>query len=605
MANLIANGVFKKLIYAKEFELGKLQDVAGEGLKSPATASVAVGITSGQTTGVGTAANQVSFTGLLVEGQTILIGSDTYRLTGVSNSGGNGTASTITSVTTGLTQWVNSHTAGAKVTVLASTEEFKVTTGTTGAVAPNLNTTATVTTGTINTTTVVINTSAVVIPLGQKFTITTGDTSTTVYEVVGSTGGTTNSSGATLTVYPALKAAATGGITFKTGTSAQFLRRVTSNLDLKLQTFKSNEIRSDMQRSSQSVGSRSVDGTISGELSNRTYSEFMESVLRRKFTNQADVAIAASGFSGAKDSPRITISFASDPTVLTKLKVGDVVYFTTSSAMGYENRNMIVTGVTATQVTLDLLIGELTADLVTSAITFTIKLRGKKTFFPKTGHTIDSYAIEHFYEDIGESELFKGCRATQMSLKMSPSAMATIDVMFMGTGMTTKQSQQLAGAKDAGTDNVVAATNGAVYLKVKKGNTAVLERIGLLTSLDVTINLNGSNAQVIGSDTTPDVFLGAVDIQGNTALYFQSGQYRDMFLNQEEASLVAVFRSDGNVDGEFISIVLPKIQASGASRDDGEKGLIMTMPFTALLYDTASGVTNFENTSIQIQDSSL
>jgi hypothetical protein len=37
---------------------------------------------------------------------------------------------------------------------------------------------------------------------------------------------------------------------------------------------------------------------------------------------------------------------------------------------------------------------------------------------PLTGQTRDSYTIEHFYSDIGQSEVFTGCNVSQMAVKM-------------------------------------------------------------------------------------------------------------------------------------------------------------------------------------------
>jgi hypothetical protein len=62
------------------------------------------------------------------------------------------------------------------------------------------------------------------------------------------------------------KAESTWG-TVPAASGAQALRRVTSNLALKKQTYQSNEIRPDYQVSDMRHGVRSVEGSISGELS--------------------------------------------------------------------------------------------------------------------------------------------------------------------------------------------------------------------------------------------------------------------------------------------------------------------------------------------------
>ena len=604
MAISIANGIFKQLSYAKEFELGKVQDMAGEGLASPATIAITTGVAQGNNLIIGT---NLTVTGLLAVGQLFQIGSDKYKITAVTtNASGNTTVATIVSLVAGDAKALNNYVVGAKVTLLNSTEEFLISTAAspTIGVAPTSATTATATGSAGSATVTVGSFAAGVIPVGQRLTI--GGHS---YIVTAST--SAGVATASLTVYPVLVTSpATAAITFVTAITPKYLRRVTSNLDLKKSTFKSNEIRSDQQRSDVSVGANTVDGTVNGELSNRTYSDFIQSVLRRDFTTgNTATSVAISAATAAKDTSRLTLTTSTDTTAT--LKVGDVVYSANwgnpATLDGFNNFNFIVIENTATKIVLDLLKDNFTANIALTGLTITPNLvvKGKKTFVPKTGHTKDSYSIEHWYSDIGESEVFTGCRPTQMALKLSPSAMATSDFTFMGTGMKVTQVQQLANPTASGTDSVISATTGALYIKNKKGTTGVLEKVGLLTSFDLTVNGNGTTASVVGSDTSPDIFVGAIDVTGNSSIYFIDAKYRDSFLNQDEVSIIAVFRADGDANGNFMSIVLPKVKFTGASKDDGEKGLVMTMPFSALLYSTALGTTNFEETTIQIQDSAL
>src|ERR1700677_41156 len=62
--------------------------------------------------------------------------------------------------------------------------------------------------------------------------------------------------------------------------SAQYLRRVSSNLNLKVKTFAATEIRPDLQIATFRQGGKSVSGDIAGELSPGTWFDFMEAVHR-------------------------------------------------------------------------------------------------------------------------------------------------------------------------------------------------------------------------------------------------------------------------------------------------------------------------------------
>jgi hypothetical protein len=448
------------------------------------------------------------------------------------------------------------------------------------------------------------------IAIGQKMTFA-GDT--TVYTVTGSTGTLLGTSSITVSPYLQTPAKTTSTVaTLLAGETAKYLRRVSSNLDLKKATFKSNEIRTDMQRAILAVGSNSVDGTISGELSNRTYSDFMASVVRREFAApSASLSLtgvaSVSGMTIGGTTLILTatsVSAASNTTNL--IKVGDVVSCPfAGSLVAYANYNFIVTGITSTVLTLELLVDTFTSVTTTaeaSGLVFT--LRGKKTFVPKTGHLKTSFQIEHFFSDISQSELFTGCRATQLALKLSPSAMSTIDITFMGQDMKTSPAIQLAATPQAaGNDAVVSANTGALYLKDTA--TGSLAKVGLVTAFDATVNGNGTVAQVVGSVVTPDIFLGAIDVTGNMSIYFTDTMYRDSFSKQSDVSIIAVFRSDASPSGNFISIVIPKARLTTATKDDGEKGLILTTPYSALVYDQSVGGTYFEETTIQIQDSAI
>jgi hypothetical protein len=69
--------------------------------------------------------------------------------------------------------------------------------------------------------------------------------------------------------------------------SAQLLRRVSSDLDLKKETYESNEIRTDYQVADFRHGVRRVAGSIRGELSPLTYSDFLAAALRKAWAATA------------------------------------------------------------------------------------------------------------------------------------------------------------------------------------------------------------------------------------------------------------------------------------------------------------------------------
>ena len=66
--------------------------------------------------------------------------------------------------------------------------------------------------------------------------------------------------------------------------TAQYLRRVTSSLNVTKETYQSNEMRADRQIADFRHGVQSVEGSIAGELSPGTYWRLMAAILRRDFS---------------------------------------------------------------------------------------------------------------------------------------------------------------------------------------------------------------------------------------------------------------------------------------------------------------------------------
>src|SRR6185369_12106217 len=72
--------------------------------------------------------------------------------------------------------------------------------------------------------------------------------------------------------------------TVPSASGSQALRRVTSGLALKKQTYESAELLATYQRQDFRHGIRSVEGPINGEISPGTYKDFMAAAVRRAFT---------------------------------------------------------------------------------------------------------------------------------------------------------------------------------------------------------------------------------------------------------------------------------------------------------------------------------
>lgn len=389
--------------------------------------------------------------------------------------------------------------------------------------------------------------------------------------------------------------------------TAQYLRRTSSTLDFKKATYQSQELRADRQIGDFRHGAKGVEGNISGELSPSTYQRFMSSVLRKAWTTGVSMNVAATDNTAAASTSGAAGTFTRDDAlgsfITDGFKVGDVVQWTgwDSPATANNSHNMLITSLTATVMTCVTLDG---VAIVTRAKGDSVacSVVGKKCWIPQTAHTEDWWTIEHNFSDLDLSEVFYDCKINSMSIKLPASGMSTIDFGIMGLNMdayAAGNAPYFTAVLAESTGGCLAAVNGAVYV----AGAAV----ALITGMDINIAANLSSDAVVGSNTKPDIFDGKIVVTGNMSVYFADATFRDYFLNETEVAINAVFTTSNAADADFLAFSMPRCKVGGAAKDDGDKGLIMTMPFQAL-FDTAGGTTTTEDTlatTISIQDSTL
>lgn len=368
---------------------------------------------------------------------------------------------------------------------------------------------------------------------------------------------------------------------------AKSVRRVSASFNLNKETYQSEEIRTDYQMSDFRHGVRSVEGSINGELSAGSYSDFIGSALARDFAvgaTAASVSLAATA-----TAPQFVRSTGSWLT--SGFKIGDVVRFTGFTATANNNKNFLIVALTATDMSVVALDGSLVVAEPTATVS--VSVAGKKTFVPTTGHTDDSYTFEEFYRDIGQSEVTTGNKVNTIGIQLPASGLSTIDIAFMGKDRAlTGTSQYFTNPTAQGEGGIFAAVNGALLIDGAP--------VALVTSLSVNINRNLSMEPVVGSNTHPDIFEGRALIDGEFSYQFTDGDIRDYFDDESEVSLVVALTTSIAPNADFVSIVLPRIKINGSGRDDGDKGIVASAPFQALKALSGSA---YEVTTIQIQDS--
>jgi len=380
------------------------------------------------------------------------------------------------------------------------------------------------------------------------------------------------------------------------GAGAKQLRRVTADFNLVKESYASAELRTSRQTNDERHGIRSATGTLNGELSPNSYSDFMQSLVARDFT----AVTAVTGLAFAVAGPTLglyTFTRATGTWLTSGLQVGQVVRVTAATGANADtlNKNLLVASMSA----LVLTVSVVNATTLTAAPTVTaatIAVTGKTTYVPLTGHTEDSYSVEEWYSDIAQSSVFSGVKVNSMAVSLPATGLTTVDFGFMGKDLAAKgTSQYFTSPAAQGTNGLLAAVSGVMLV----GGLPV----ALVTSADFTVDRAMENATAIGSNSIADVFTGRITATGSLSVYFQDAAFRDYFDNETPVSLVMVLAVNNTATSDFLSFTLSKVKLTDFSVADAELGILAQASFTALENEVTTA--GLAATTIMIQDSTL
>jgi hypothetical protein len=227
----------------------------------------------------------------------------------------------------------------------------------------------------------------------------------------------------------------------------------------------------------------------------------------------------------------------------------------------------------------------------------TVAVQGKKTWIPPTGQTDISYALEHWFGDISQSEVFSGVKFNKVAINLPPTGMATVAFDTIGQNITTAAVRYFTSPTAITATGVVAAVNG--ILLVNGVQQAVV------TGLQLNIDPVFTGDPVVGQNTVPNQFAGPVMVTGQFTAYFTDNTLRDLFVNETESSLMVALTTDNTAAADVVAFVLPRIKVGGQQKSDSTGGIVQTFPFQAL-YNSLGGVgVATEQTTILIQDTAV
>lgn len=382
-------------------------------------------------------------------------------------------------------------------------------------------------------------------------------------------------------------------------TGAQLLRRVTSTIDLNRDKYDSKEIRSDQQVADANLGTHRVAGNINGELSLATYKALFAASLRKAWTTgPVYTASTGDGLTVSNSGKTFTRVGGSSGSFLTDgFKVGMVVRV--ANVAGVTSQNYRITALTALIMTVAEAPG---TDVGAADEDATITTVGSMLWVPTSGHTDDSFNIEHHFSDISTVEVFLGMQVNQIQLGLPSTGNATFQAAMLGQDMNDDPNGDTSAPYFTSptaetTTEVLRAVNGKLRLAGSD--------VASVTGMNLTINSNITGDPVIGSNLIPEMFPGRVTVTGQFTAYYRDGDLMADFKNETELSLSMLMATAGGSPVDFMALSLSRIKLTGVTKDDGEKGLIQTVPFQALLRTDGGTGTAYEKTTIMLQDSSF
>ena len=377
------------------------------------------------------------------------------------------------------------------------------------------------------------------------------------------------------------------------GSGGQELRRTTSTINLTKEAYQSAEIRSDQQIADYRHGPRQVTGTVSGEVSPGTYKDFLASVLRQDFTAVTSMTSAALTLVASTG----VITFQTGNPLTAGIKIGMVVRLSGGTLVAANvGKNLLVTGVTATTLTVAPLNGAALANESTSVTGVTVAIPGKVSYVPESSQTHDYYTVEHWFGDIAQSEVFTDVNITNAAVSIAATGLSTVNFPVVGLDIDTGTSQILTSPSAITTTGAVAGANGLMYVAG--------QAVAVITSIDFDINGNTVAADaVVGSNARPDVFQGTVNVTGNMSVYFTDATFRDYFIDETEVAVNVVLTTSGAKAADFISFQMSRVKVGGADVTDGQNGLTRSFPFVALKNTSGGAALANYATTIMVQDS--
>lgn len=358
----------------------------------------------------------------------------------------------------------------------------------------------------------------------------------------------------------------------------------------------SAEVRNDGMSTRGRHGTQKSSSNYNAELSLGSHDPIIEALMRSTWDSTSFVK-TQSDFTSLTTGTN-TIIFASGNPITMGFRVGDVIRLTGLNATANNSRNLRITGLSSTIITVA---ETLTVDAVADT-TCTITRPGKRLINPTT--LIKSYfTLEEYEGDIDQSTILTDFVWGTGKLAMSPNGLIMLDPGGIGTG----QAQANATGASPFFSSPVSTTDvpmSVVDATIRLNGVDLVE----LSSFDISMDIQPSAPDVFGSGAikyAPDVFTGPLKINMNLTMLRKSLIIFSDFLAETAYTLNVLAVDNMSEPKDFISICIPNFTLGGAdpsalSKQGGGRTQTISIP-PALIGIANSPATGFDNTMISFQ----
>lgn len=359
----------------------------------------------------------------------------------------------------------------------------------------------------------------------------------------------------------------------------------------------SNEVRRDGMRTRGRHGTQKTAGEWSAEQSLGSHEPIVEAIMRDTW-DAAALAITQADFTSLTTTANTIVAATGDWRTL-GLRVGDVIRATGLTDAANNGKNLRITGLTATVITVaETLIVNATPD-TTCSITRPRKLIQNTAGLIKRYFTIDEYDA-----DIDQSEVMTDFVWGSCKWGMQPNGILTADPGGTGTGKFDALAAASSPLLTTPTEST-ASPFAVVDATIRIGSVDVVD----LTSFDLTMDISPTAPDVFGSGAqkySPDVFTGQMAVSLNFTALRKDLQFIQDFAAETVYSLHVLAVENESEPKDFFSIFVPNftlggVQKSALSKQGGGRTHTVSVP-AALVGKDNAGV-GYDPTMIKLQSS--